>query len=71
MGSGEFTGIKELDDLSQEIAQLQRYQACSLKDTRHHLFSWEQLLGDFPGPGEQYWSLSLPLRPELTPLTGQ
>ncbi|TNM87680.1 hypothetical protein fugu_005901 [Takifugu bimaculatus] len=24
MGSGEFTGIKELDDLSQEIAQLQR-----------------------------------------------
>lgn len=25
MGSGEFTGIKELDDLSQEIAQLQRY----------------------------------------------
>lgn len=24
VGSGEFTGIKELDDLSQEIAQLQR-----------------------------------------------
>ena len=25
VGSGEFTGIKELDDISQEIAQLQRY----------------------------------------------
>ena len=24
VGSGEFTGIKDLDDLSQEIAQLQR-----------------------------------------------
>lgn len=24
VGSGEFTGVKELDDISQEIAQLQR-----------------------------------------------
>lgn len=24
LGSGEFTGVKELDDISQEIAQLQR-----------------------------------------------
>uniref|UniRef100_A0A8C6M911 Epidermal growth factor receptor pathway substrate 15-like 1a n=1 Tax=Nothobranchius furzeri TaxID=105023 RepID=A0A8C6M911_NOTFU len=34
MGSGEFTGIKELDDISQEIAQLQREKYVLEQDIR-------------------------------------
>ncbi|XP_029002455.1 epidermal growth factor receptor substrate 15-like 1 isoform X14 [Betta splendens] len=34
MGSGEFTGIKELDDISQEIAQLQREKYTLEQDVR-------------------------------------
>ncbi|XP_026200794.1 epidermal growth factor receptor substrate 15-like 1 isoform X4 [Anabas testudineus] len=34
MGSGEFTGIKELDDISQEIAQLQREKYTLEQDIR-------------------------------------
>ncbi|XP_055364431.1 epidermal growth factor receptor substrate 15-like 1 isoform X4 [Betta splendens] len=42
MGSGEFTGIKELDDISQEIAQLQSTLAFTLWNTLREKYTLEQ-----------------------------
>ncbi|XP_072515859.1 epidermal growth factor receptor substrate 15-like 1 isoform X2 [Salminus brasiliensis] len=42
VGSGEFTGIKELDDISQEIAQLQSTLAFTHWDTLREKYTLEQ-----------------------------
>ncbi|XP_056895424.1 epidermal growth factor receptor substrate 15-like 1 isoform X9 [Takifugu flavidus] len=46
MGSGEFTGIKELDDLSQEIAQLQSTLAFIQWNALREKYTLEQDIGD-------------------------
>lgn len=43
LGSGELTGVKELDDISQEISQLQRCVGPNPKHTREHLWPNSQM----------------------------